>query len=341
MIVNFGAGKNSIGMVGKDDTAKQPRSLNRRRFLKSMFGLGGALEATQSEPEAAIASPTSSSKGSKVAAPTGALFFWADLLNGNVGFPSGLQVPHSRAGSVMKLVTAACLLEEGVFNPNDTEECTGSVTIAGETYGCGKGHGILTIDQAIALSCNVFFAKVSRQIGPMAIIDYARKFGMDSPAAGFKCGAFPTKPKSSTARYALGLSEDMQPSALQMLRLAAIFGTEGKVPAMKNAGMFDVNDLSIKPFTVELREATFRRIRKGMILACEQGTAMKLDPERKLKIAAKTGTVPHGKKFESWVIGYFPFDKPVHAFCLFAPSGTSRDSAVPQAHAKLMSVYWP
>jgi penicillin-binding protein 2 len=328
-------------MARKDDMAKQAESLNRRRFLKSMFGLGGALEATQSEPETANAANPGAKTSAKSSAATGALFFWADLQNGNVGFPSGLQVPHSRAGSVMKLITAACLLEEGVFNPNETEECTGSVSIGGETYGCGKGHGILTIDQAIALSCNVFFAKVSRKIGPMAIIDYARKFGMDSPAAGFKCGAFPTKPKASTARYALGLSDDMQPSALQMLRLAAIFGTEGKVPAMKNAGMFDVNDLSIKPFSLDLRETTFRRIRKGMVLACEQGTAMKLDPEHKLKIAAKTGTVPHGKNFESWVIGYFPYDKPVHAFCLFAPSGTSRDSAVPQAHDKLMSVYWP
>lgn len=332
-------------MARKNDTDEQPETLNRRRFLKSMFGLGGALEAS-AEPDAAVAANSTtgksgSAKVSKVVVPTGGLFFWADLKNGNVGFPSGLQVPKSRAGSVMKLITAACLLEEGIFNPNETEECTGSVSIGAETYGCGKGHGVLTIEQALAVSCNVFFAKVSRKIGPMAIIDYAKKFGMDSPAAGFKCGAFPTKPKASTARYALGLSDDMQPSALQMLRLAAIFGTDGKVPALKNAGMFDTNDVSIKPFNLDLKETTIRRIRRGMILACEQGTAMKLDPEHKLKIAAKTGTVPHGKKFESWVIGYFPYDKPEHAFCLYAPVGTSKDSAVPQAHAKLMSVQWP
>jgi penicillin-binding protein 2 len=317
-------------MTIKRSGSEEPENMNRRRFLKSMFGMGSAIEVAQTEPKAAVA-----------ATPTGGVFYWADLKNGNVGFPSGLSVPHSRAGSVMKLITAACVLEEGLFNPNETEECTGSISIGAETFACGKAHGILTIEQAIAVSCNVFFSIVSRKTGPMSIIEYAKKFGLDGPVAGFKCGAFPTKPKSSTARYALGLSDDMQPSALQLLRLAAIFGTEGSVPAMKNAGMVDHNDSSVKPFSVQLRETTFRRIRKGMQMACETGTAEALDPEHKLKIAAKTGTVPHGKKFESWVIGYFPYDAPAHAFCLYAPAGTSHDSAIPQAREKLMSVNWP
>lgn len=317
-------------MARKQDTTGQPGNINRRRFLKSMFGLGGAFEVAQTEPEAAVA-----------ATPTGGVFFWADLKNGNVGFPSGLKVPKARAGSLMKLVTATCILEEGIFNPNETEECTGSVTIGSETYGCGTGHGKLTIEEAIAVSCNVFFAKVSRKVGPMSIIEYARKLGLDSPAAGFKCGAFPVKPKSSTAKYVLGLSDDMQPSALQLLRLAAVFGLEGKVPGLRNVGLLHSSDVVVKPFNVELRDTTLRRIQKGMMMACEQGTAVKLDPEHKLKMAAKTGTVPHGRNFESWVIGYFPYDKPAHAFCLYAPAGTSKDSAVPQAQKKLYSVVWP
>jgi len=321
-------------MKPADKSGEQPENLDRRRFLKSMFGLGGAIEVAHAEPEAAEAAET--------VVPTGGLFFWADLKNGNVGFPSGLKVPHSRAGSVMKLVTAACVLEEGIFNPNETLECKGTVKIGSESYSCGKAHGIIRIEEAIAVSCNVFFAKVTRKTGPMSIIEYAKKFGFDVPVAGFKCGAFTNKPTYSTARYALGLADDIQPNALQLLRLAAVFGTEGNVPALKNAGMLDAGDASVKPFSVQLKESTFKRIRKGMTMACEEGgTAAALDPEHKLKIAAKTGTVPHGKKFESWVIGYFANDNPHHAFCLYAPVGTSHDSAIPQAHEKLLSVQWP
>jgi cell division protein FtsI/penicillin-binding protein 2 len=71
------------------------------------------------------------------------------------------------------------------------------------------------------------------------------------------------------------------------------------------------------------------------------GTAKKLDPENKLHIACKTGTSMHGKKFQSWVTGYFPYDAPKHAFCLCAPAGTSQEAAVPQAHAKLFETEWP
>ncbi len=315
-------------MKPTDTHAQKPERLDRRRFLKSMFGLGGALEvAHEAQP---------------VIAKTGGLFFWADLRNGNVGFPSGLHVPQSRPGSIMKLITAACILEEGHFNPNETEECTGTVHIGAEAYHCQHVHGIVNLEEAIAKSCNCFFAKATRHTGPATIIEYARKFGLDKPVAGFKCGSFPDKPSRPTATYALGLSEDLVPNALQLLRLAAVFGTQGNVPPLRNAGMPSEDQVDHPlPFEVKLRDTTFRRIRKGMTMACQDGTANELDPEHKLNIAAKTGTVPHGKKFESWVIGFFPQENPRHAFCLYAPSGTSHESAVPQARQRLMTVDWP
>lgn len=312
-------------MTEEQKPVEQPESPDRRRFLKSLFGLGGAIEVVQTEP---------------ANAKTGGLFFWADLKNGNVGFPSGLKVPSARPGSLMKLVTAACLLEEGLFNPNETEECTGTFTINNEAFHCQHAHGKIGIDEAIGKSCNIFFVKATRRVGAGSIIEYARKLGLDQPIAGFKCGAFPAQPKYPTYLYALGLAEDLKPNALQLLRLAAVFGTEGHVPGLRNAGMVSEND-DTQPLKVELKESTFKRIGRGMIISATEGTAELIDPERKLKVAAKTGTVPVGKKFESWVIGYFPYDNPHHAFCLYAPVGTSHDSAVPQARDKLMSVAWP
>lgn len=319
----------------ENTSSGQPENPQRRQFLKSIFGLGGAVEVAQAEP---------------VHAKAGGLFFWADLKNGNMGFPSGLKVPSARPGSVMKLITAACILEEGAFNPNEKEECTGTFTISQEDFHCAHPHGKVTIEEAIAKSCNIFFVKATRRVGPGSIIEYARMFGLDTPVAGFKGGAFPTKPVHPTSYYAIGLAEDLRPNALQLLRLAAIFGTDGHVPVLRNAAALDVVEnigaQDDKPWTVALKETTFKRIRKGMIMAVSDGTAQHLDPDHKLRIAAKTGTVPYGKKFESWVIGFFPNDKPaenarLHAFCLYAPVGTSHDSAIPQAREKLLSVQWP
>ncbi len=303
-----------------------PQNQDRRRFLKSLFGVGSALESS-SEAKAAP-----KAKGELFA------FYWADLARGNIGFPSGLSVPVTRPGSVMKIVTAACLLEEGAFNPNDTIECRGSTKVAGAIYKCQRPHGNLTIEKALGFSCNCFFVKATRQVGPLSIVEYARLFGLDKPVVGFKPGSFPTKAISETADYALGLSEDLQTNALQLLRLSAIIALQGHIPALRNAGMCEEGD---KPFSVELKASTFERIKRGMILAAQEGTADGIDPEGRLRIAAKTGTVPHGKKFESWVTGFFPHEKPRHAFCLFARAGTSHDSAVPEAKKQLYRVEWP
>lgn len=309
-----------------------PESKGRRRFLKSIFGLGSALE-TGSE---ASASPVR--KKRPVRSSSEDAFFWADLKLGNIGFPSGLKVPTCRPGSVMKLITAACLLEEGAFNPNETIECTGVVRVDGGVYRCPVAHGRVSIERAIGLSCNSFFAKASKKIGPMSIVEYARLFGLNTPIVGYGAAKFPASPSSSTAEYALGLSNSLVPNALQLLRVSALIALAGNTPSFRNAGMLEDPD---PPFSISLRDSTFERIRNGMILSAREGTAEKIDPERRLSIACKTGTVPHGKKFQSWVTGYFPYNSPKHAFCLYSASGTSHDSAVPKARKQLLGVEWP
>jgi cell division protein FtsI/penicillin-binding protein 2 len=82
-------------------------------------------------------------------------------------------------------------------------------------------------------------------------------------------------------------------------------------------------------------------LQQGMQLAVRLGTAKQLDVENRMRIAAKTGTTPHGKTFQSWITGYFPYDKPRHAFVLRSSVGTSQDQAVPLAHKFLFATQWP
>lgn len=306
----------------------KPKDLNRRRFIKSMFGFGsGSMLETGAQAKEPVKQDEK--------------FFWADLDNGNIGFPTGLDIPVQRPGSVMKLVTAACVLEEGALNPNEKIECTGLAQFGWQKYKCPKAHGLLSVEEALALSCNVYFAKVSSRVGSGTLLGYAEKFLLDKPVSGQPPGEFPDPDKisDSVADYGLGLDKHLRPSALQLLRLSALIARDGDIPHLRSAEMADMKGEAIK---LDLSPETFRRLKQGMRLAASKGgTAEAIDPANKLHLAVKTGTVGHGNKFQSWIIGFFPYEKPRHAFSLFAPVGTSHDSAVPLAGKRLLAVQWP
>lgn len=302
---------------------EKEESTGRRRFLQSLFGLSAASEA---EPAVAAVKRHSGS------------FFWANLHNGQIGFPSGMSVPAGLPGSVMKLVTAAALFESGIVTDQTTVECRGCIELHGQTYSCLYPHGKVDLTKAIGLSCNVFFATMSVQLSSGAILDYAAKFGLNQAIAGFPSGKFPAKPAIDSIPYALGLAEDLQPNALQLLRLAALVGLGGKTPALHNAiDEPHVNDV----LQVPLQAHSWQILQQGMRIAGRQGTAKQLDPDDKLKGAFKTGTAPHGKTFQSWIVGYFPCEAPAYAFALRASAGTSQESAVPEARKFLLSQPWP
>src|SRR5205823_10277069 len=115
---------------------------------------------------------------------------------------------------------------------------------------------------------------------------------------------------SDSTPYALGLAEDLQLNALQILQLAALVAKRGELVKLHSQ---EEEGGPVVPLKRELSAATWDVLQQGMQLACSVGTAKQLDPENKLRIAAKTGTTPHGNSFQSWVTGYFPFDKPRHA----------------------------
>lgn len=300
--------------------------MDRRGFIRSLFGLRGALEVSEQAAEAR----------------SSASFFWSDIKTGQIGFPTGLHVPAERPGSLMKLVAAAALLDEGLINTNITFECTGTHRIGKEDVHCQKPHGKIDIVHAIGMSCNIFFAQASKNLTVPAFLAKAKALGLDSSCGGRHSGEFPVKPEHASLHYVLGLAPDFLPNALQLMRLAALVGIKpgAKLPVLHSAENFDLVEREagmVSPLT----ELSHRVLLDGMRLCVSVGTAKKLDPEDKLHIAAKTGTITHGNKFQSYVIGFFPYDAPRHAFVLQAQAGTSQDSAVPRAKEFLHSTTWP
>jgi cell division protein FtsI/penicillin-binding protein 2 len=296
----------------------------RRQFLKSLLGLSGVVEASRAE--------------AKVEAAPAGFFYWADLKAGQIGFPAGASVEPGPPGSVLKLVSAAAMRDRNVFPANQTFECTGTLALHNKTYSCPVAHGRLTLTQAIAHSCNVFFAQAAEHVSAETVLDYARRFGLDRSVAGYPSGPFPAKPGGEAQSYVLGLCQDLQPQGLQILRMVALIATRGSVPYLHSA---ESPDPGGEPFRLELSPATWSVLTQGMHLACREGTARDLDPPDRLRIAAKTGTAPYGKTFQSWVAGFFPYEAPRYAFCARALHGTSQERAVPLARKYLFSMEWP
>lgn len=69
-------------------------------------------------------------------------------------------------GSTVKPFTVAAGLEEGVVAANTSIECTGAMEIGGYTIKCHNGtQGWLSLEQAVATSCNVVMMKIAQMLG--------------------------------------------------------------------------------------------------------------------------------------------------------------------------------
>ncbi len=288
-----------------------------------MFGLGGLLEASEAQARSGTGRT---------------IFFWSDLQTGQVGFPTGFMVDAGLPGSVMKIVASAALLEERLVSANETIDCKGHATIQGRKINCLLPHGKVDAVHAIAHSCNVYFATASKNMSQALFFSYAEKLGLNTAVGSVKSGLFPKPEKSTAWPYVLGLSPNLHPNALQLMRLSAIVANRGDVPYLHSAEESTEGKSRLR---IELSDLTWGRLQQGMELAVRVGTAHKLDPDNKLHVAAKTGTAPHGKKFQSWITGYFPTGAPRYAFCLGALNGTSSEVAVPKAKEFLFANQWP
>lgn len=284
-------------------------TLSRRDFLKTLLASAGGLALL----------PT-------LWQPAGATYqtpIWVYAFATNTFIsPDHLTVPHALPGSLMKLVAAAALLEENLISPHTQLQCNGSIITHGQTFQCQHPHGTLSIQEAIGLSCNLFFTQAVEALSVRRFLQYAQRFQLHQPVTPTKAPfIFPAELMSQepSQSYALGLNRNLQPNALQLARMARII-------AQRQIQGFNPN--------------TWRILQNGMRMATLRGTAHHLDPANRLHIAAKTGTTRHGHTFQSWLVGYFPFENPQYAFCLRAPVGTGKDSAVPLASRYLLSRNW-
>lgn len=83
-------------------------------------------------------------------------------------------------GSTIKPIVALSALENKIVNPQFTVKCEGKTEMYGQTYHCWKkkGHGFVSLKNAMKQSCDTYFYEIARRLGVDRLSETAKKFGL-------------------------------------------------------------------------------------------------------------------------------------------------------------------
>jgi penicillin-binding protein 2 len=269
-------------------------------------------------------------------------------------------------GSTFKLVTATAALQSHVATAGQGFYCRGYIELGthDQRFYCHHrtGHGGLSFIQGIAESCDVVFYQSALALGsnaPRILKRYAQYYGYGKPVGldlpGEVDGNLPDpawKKKNyswateadqlwysgDTVNYAIGQGY-VTATPLQVLWSGMVVALDGEWVEPQLLIAKDVAGQSVPEAPSARRKLPLDRdalkvVRDGMRLAVTQGTCKKLNFSG-LSVCAKSGTAEagKGKSDHSWVVGFFPMDRPRFAFvCFFQHGGSSGEAAIPAAH---------
>ncbi len=228
-------------------------------------------------------------------------------------------------GSTWKLAVAAMALKRGIATMRTRMPipCRGGLQYGDRFFRCwnAEGHGSLTLEQAIAQSCDVYFYQLGLKLGLTSMLEdgnawgFRARTGVDLP--GELPPAFPSGPEyfdrlygarrwtsAVTLNLAIGQGENTQ-TLLNMVRLYQMLASDGK-----SRTPYLVRPTPEPPIDLALSPDQLAGLRQAMINVVERGTGRSARLGA-LRIAGKTATAqnPQGPD-HGWFIGFAPAEQP-------------------------------
>ena len=260
-------------------------------------------------------------------------------------------------GSVVKVVTGLNALNGGAnLGAMFPYTCKGELMVDGRHFGdwLPAGHGKLaSIDDALAVSCNVFFADVGIRMGTEHLRRFMSAAGFDSQV---DLGLF-TVPLGKTVGqifnnfetgfYAIGLAHESM-NALHVAMVASMVANHGMLttPLLLRERHSILGDLVAKgpaPKKTQLasRDAADAITRSMQAVATEAHGTGRRAPVEGMSLAMKTGTAGDRKAggLEALILAFAPAESPKIAFGIIAEdAGPAEYAGAKIAHDFLMAM---
>jgi penicillin-binding protein 2 len=269
-------------------------------------------------------------------------------------------------GSVFKPLTQYAAFEEGVIQPGQyLSPCFGGHQFGNRYFRCWKrnGHGAVNDLDALSQSCDVYFYQLAPVLGVDGIARYANLFriqertGIDLPQerkglvpdSNYYDERFGKKKWSSGVALNLIIGQgEIQLTPLQLVQFIAVVATGGRQVTPRllkdlgpetRIGNHPAPDLQPRIRQITLGEASLRRVREGLVIAVESGTARNAAVINNT-VAGKTGTAENPGFDHAVFIAYAPVEQPQVAVAVFLENrGHGGSVAAPVARKVLASYF--
>lgn len=259
----------------------------------------------------------------------------------------GLYTP----GSVVKPLEASGALTDHIITPSYTINDTGSISVPNpydpahpSIFKDWKAIGVEDLRTAIAWSSDVYFYTVGGGFGGLKGLGIDRlnfwysAFGLTTPTGvelpGEKSGFVPTpawkeatlgEPWRIGDTYHTAIGQyAMQVTPIEMARAIAAVANGGKLlkPTLIKGAPMSGESLAVNPSDLQV-------VREGMRKGVTEGTSVGLNDLSFVTPAGKTGTAQlgyHNEFYNSWAVGFFPYDKPTYVYVVVMEHGPSGNS---------------
>ncbi len=254
-------------------------------------------------------------------------------------------------GSAFKPCVAAAAIERGL--KYQKYNCVGSMQIIDRNFNCHEklGHGELSLEYALANSCNTYFFNLALKTGADAVykmadvLNFGRKIKLCNGIYTAN-GTIPAIEKLSNdahlANFSIGQG-DFTASPISMLTLYCAIANGGKyympsiIEGTYQNGSFKKYDIGFP--TKAMSEDTANILKKYLKTVISEGTGTLALPQT-VSAAGKTATAQTGK-FEngreilaSWFCGFFPADNPKYIIIVFCENSALQTLSCGEIFAK-------
>jgi peptidoglycan glycosyltransferase len=242
-------------------------------------------------------------------------------------------------GSTFKLVTAAALLESGLYTPESTVENRARLPLPGtdveirnsDGETCGPGDQV-TLFTAVSLSCNVPLAEFGMALGYKPIVDMAKKFGFnqtfDVPMTSARSYIPQVMDEPQTALAAFG-QFDVRATPLQVALVSAAIANGGVemyptlIESITASDLRPISSFTPREYSRPISAETAAQLTAMMQASVSNGAATSASIDN-VSVAGKTGTAENGpdEPYTLWFTGFAPADsEPKYAITVVVENG--------------------